>query len=949
MFDFIPLPILAGCGIAALAVAAFVVLSRFLDDLTRFIRATPLWHLVLILVLVGRMVLFGGSKTNDVGGVTGDAGGTNGVEIVEGGTNGVVVIEGTNGVEIAEGGTNGVDNADGEPGSRPLLLGFAPPPLLQSGSDSASTLLPDDSPVHCDYKLVGVTTNEDYSYEMPPNGTLRGTWHLTGAYEAIQKVGLEGFEFPLGSDLLTYLWSFTCGKVRTRFTQPSNEIAIVGAPMSAVPDVSRFWTAATSDDTYLLTWEDFALGRIAVPTNTSSLIPDPSSLVSAQLELFRNGNFIARSNGVERLYSRVVPGVETEGYGPHQDEAVEENADAYYTIDLVVSNADARVVFIGDGPSNLPDPNFIARANETNTVELLIGKTYEIKCDLPFKVVDSSDWRVDVWQRSPKAATVVWPVEIYMDYGYSLMSGLLQAPRLGSPSGGPWLRVDPDWLNGTVSMPTNVCCGVSGTGGEFQFACGNGDCGCGGCEISGSYTYEGYTITFGGWECGCVPHEHDEDWDWSEWGLSVPEVVFKDGALRELSVWFDPGEDDDNSGNLVLTQTQGQGKVRLWANERKTSIASQFSWPVASGVSCTYYVEGVETSDSVEDIEFKLEWVKDDGPDPEFQQMTCAEVEEVRVSGNKCGASRNPPPFAGQEHHDFDVTSSPSPDKHAVVFFKDVVDVDREVQDFSVWMSLSLKPTGIESVVGNASWFKLPPSPGSGYLSAASSTIGRLMNPREGGVYHIGAAFDGSPTNECNIVLPLAGASVDSILAADLGRADEFARKACNKYSLLRRNTPWFGYEWFVKGGNGDYLGRPDSSSKPTVWVYNQVNDDSGMGAVGTLAGVPIRVAKLSNLVAGYMCEKLGVIEVSQDLSQLIGNLNGDSASASWDCGKAIAKGANFTETITTFAEDAWYENDDKANKLWPNPSSADNHSSDVDYTDVNRLFYSPGMLYKEP
>lgn len=117
-----------------------------------------------------------------------------------------------------------------------------------------------------------------------------------------------------------------------------------------------------------------------------------------------------------------------------------ENGDAYYTIDLVVSNADARVVFIGDGPSNLPDPSFIARANETNTVELLIGKTYEIKCDLPFRVVDASDWRVDSWQRSSKSATVVWPVEIYMDYGYSLRSGLLQAPRLGSPSGGRQAR-----------------------------------------------------------------------------------------------------------------------------------------------------------------------------------------------------------------------------------------------------------------------------------------------------------------------------------------------------------------------------------------------------------------------------------------------------------------------------------------------------------------------------
>ena len=940
MFDFIPLPILAGCGIAALAIAAFVVLSRFLDDLTRFIRATPLWHLALILVLVGRMVLFGGSKTNDVGGVTGDAGGTNAVEIVEGGTNGVDVIEGTNGVEIAEGETNGVDNADGEPGSRPLLLGFAPP-LLQSESDSASTLLPDDSPVPCDYKLVGVTTNEDYSYEMPPNGTLRGTWHLTGAYEAIQKVGLEGFEFPLGSDLLTCLWSFTCGKVRTRFTQPSNEIAIVGAPMSAVPDVSRFWTAATSDDTYLLTWEDFALGRQSLTTNNQQL-----TTLSAQLELFRNGNFIARSNGVERLYSRVVPGVETEGYGPHQDEAVEENTDAYYTIDLVVSNADARVVFIGDGPSNLPDPNFIARANETNTVELLIGKTYEIKCDLPFKVVDSSDWRVDVWQRSPKAATVVWPVEIYMDYGYSLMSGLLQAPRLGSPSGGPRLRVDPDWLNGTVSMPTNVCCGVSGTGGEFQFACGNGDCGCGGCEISGSYTYEGYTITFGGWECGCVPHEDEPD-DLSEWGLSVPEVVFKDGALRELSVWFDPGEDDDNSGNLVLTQTQGQGKVRLWANERKTSIASRFSWPVADGVGCTYYVEGVETSDSVEDIEFKLEWVKDDGPDPEFQQMTCAEVEEVRVSGNKCGASRNPPPFTGQEPHDFDVTHSPSPDQHAVVFFKDVVnESDFTVDPFDIYIDLQLKPTG--APVGRADWFTLRPTPSSGSLSSVSSTRGCLSNPSEGGVYHIGAAFDGSPTNECIVVLPLAGAEMEGVLRSDIAKADGFVSRSKANWPRRWYSRAIFASKWFSFDKYGFYRGRPDNANKPTVWCYNQVRDDDGKGAVGTLFGVPIHIEKLSNLLAAYACERLKVPLEEQGIAQVIGTDNDPSADLSWTIGTRLAQTGAFNREVGYLATNAYQWASEKCRKLWPNRNAVDNHRDSFGHGDFNVEFSSPGFIYCE-
>ncbi len=180
-----------------------------------------------VLFIVAQLTMFGGAKhggTNDVDDVTS----TNDVELVEGGTNGVDIVDG--------GDTNGV----GEAMSPSLLLGFVRP--LTSGQESAS-------PFAAPYRLESVSTNEGYSYAMPADGAIRGTWHLTGAYEDVQKVTLDGFTFPLGSDLCTTLWAFTWGKVRPQLKNVSNEIAAVGAPMSAIPEVSRFWTAATSNDT----------------------------------------------------------------------------------------------------------------------------------------------------------------------------------------------------------------------------------------------------------------------------------------------------------------------------------------------------------------------------------------------------------------------------------------------------------------------------------------------------------------------------------------------------------------------------------------------------------------------------------------------------------------------------------------------------------------------------
>ena len=347
---------------------------------------------IAVLFIVVQLTMFGGAKhggTNDVDDVTS----TNDVELVEGGTNGVDIVAG--------GDTNGVVGCDVLGAPQPMPNGSA----FLGGCGALGTSRPT---VTRSYRLESVSTNEGYSYALPADGTIRGTWHLTGAYEDVQKVALDGFAFPLGSDLCTSLWAYTWGKVRPQLKNASNEIAAVGAPMSAIPDVSRFWTAATSNDTYLLTWENFAAGRQSLTTNNQQL-----TTLSAQLELRRNGDFITRSNDVECVYRRVIepnpivypinppdpndPSKPLYPYGPVQDLSVIEETNAYCWVDIVVNAADAWVRFEGDGASNLADPSFAAKAGETNHVVILIGKTYKVTCDMPFTVVGKSDPSIDEW------------------------------------------------------------------------------------------------------------------------------------------------------------------------------------------------------------------------------------------------------------------------------------------------------------------------------------------------------------------------------------------------------------------------------------------------------------------------------------------------------------------------------------------------------------------------
>ena len=364
-------------------------------------------------------------------------------------------------------------------------------PLAMKQTPSVS---PDD--VARGYRLDCEFTNAAYSYAMPTNGVRYERWWKRGAYEDVFRLDLCGTSFPLADELLTSFWVYSWGMAGAHLGNASNRLVAIGTPMSAVPGLSQFWSAALPDGARRLTWQDFALNR------------DTNNLVSAQLELFPNGDFIARSNEVMRVYRRVNPDDwdddgdpnETDAdpyvageptFGPEQQLPEGANSNAYCWVDLVVSGATSLVTFSGEGASNLSDPSFIALPGETNRVMLLIGKEYRVSSRMPICCVGRSDYAIEVSQDSATSLAIVWPVTIEP-----------VAMRSGASFS---MSVVPDFLGGGFTW-TNCCCSISSSGNSFTYSCDE-NCHCSGCAALGCYTYEGFMLPASGGSCGCSETE----------------------------------------------------------------------------------------------------------------------------------------------------------------------------------------------------------------------------------------------------------------------------------------------------------------------------------------------------------------------------------------------------------------------------------------------------------
>jgi len=365
----------------------------------------------------------------------------------------------------------------------------------------------------------------------------------------------------------------------------------------------------------------------------------------------------------------------------------------------------------------------------------------------------------------------------------------------------------------------------------------------------------------------------------------------------------------------------------------------------------TLSVRGISTSDTLDDVKFAASVTVCGETFTATQSLTVASVKYLHVDSPVAGISTNPPPFIGETACPFSITNSLAPDKHLVVPFCNVATLGENgfsIANFTVYMNLELEPEGVFVYDLPGEWELIEAIPqASGALVSISPIDAEFRNPKKGGIYRFRGRVGGSPWTEANVVLPVCGAGVEDIFISDLAITHTIMTNLCIKYDRETRNSPMFGLKWFVREGAGDYLGRPDNQQRKTTWLYNQVNDLSGFGAVATFYGYPTRMAKLSNMTVGFGSQLIGVNNFRQNMSQYIGVDNDATATMSWDCGTGlVAPGVNISSNCAACAKAMWNVADDKVRRLWPNNLPADNHDPYSYTVDYNFYFVSPGLIY---
>ena len=120
-------------------------------------------------------------------------------------------------------------------------------------------------------------------------------WNIRGAWKDSFWLDFEdGWVFPCGTNHLSGVEVVSCGQIwPTPFD--TNAVASAGVPFEIVPGLTTFDYEFTPSNSYRFVWNGAAINR------------DTNNLVSAVLELFRNGDVSVTTNGVAAYLPRELP------------------------------------------------------------------------------------------------------------------------------------------------------------------------------------------------------------------------------------------------------------------------------------------------------------------------------------------------------------------------------------------------------------------------------------------------------------------------------------------------------------------------------------------------------------------------------------------------------------------------------------------------------------------
>ena len=135
--------------------------------------------------------------------------------------------------------------------------------------------------------------------EIPTNAVTVGNWHLHGASSNFgnHRFDLSPWSFPMGTNGAAFssFWYFVEGKLRPTPRDAAHEICAVGVPMLAMQGASCLWLSAGDDDSRTIIWDNFFLNG------------DTNAPVTAQIQLWPDGDFATQSNNLRRVYARINP------------------------------------------------------------------------------------------------------------------------------------------------------------------------------------------------------------------------------------------------------------------------------------------------------------------------------------------------------------------------------------------------------------------------------------------------------------------------------------------------------------------------------------------------------------------------------------------------------------------------------------------------------------------